>query len=93
MLLMPAQEAEMVLLTVDDTSNMEIVNKECVAKSPELLLGGFCHLLTFGATKAKRISHSISHAETNAAVRVQHSAQLAAIRISEIRLGLVPRGV
>ena len=41
------------------------------------------HLLICTSTKSKRISHSTSHAETNACARAIPGAQLVAMRLAE----------
>ena len=48
------------------------------------LIGGSCHTLTLASGKAKRISHSTCHAETNAGYKVNQSAQFIALRLTEI---------
>ena len=70
------QEAEIVLLMND--THLNLTTKDYVDPKSNYLVGGYAHVLFFSASKAKRISHSTSHAETNAAVRGIHSAQLAA---------------
>ena len=46
-------------------------------------LGGKFHLLASSSTKAKRVSHSTSHAETNAAARTVPLGQLIGMRLTE----------
>ena len=50
-------------------------------------LGGSGHVVYFSARRAKRISHSTSHAETLAAVGCTQIAQLVSARITEIFAG------
>ena len=77
-----AQEAEIVMLMSDP--HIVLHHRDLVADHEAYKIGGTGHVLSFSASKAKRISHSTSHAETNAAVRALYSAQLAAIRFTEL---------
>ena len=78
-----AQEAEGVLLATDDL--VYDITRDTVPFSETHKFAGYLHTLSSGASKSKRISHSTSHVETNAAERFQNSAHLAALRLTEFR--------
>ena len=50
-------------------------------------LGGYAHVLHGSSHKSRRISHSTSHAETLAMVASTSSAQLVALRLTELLAG------
>ena len=50
------------------------------------LIGGWCHPLVGSASKAKRVSYSTSHSETNAAAKAIPMGQMIALRYSEPEL-------
>ena len=76
------QEGTAVLLTEDRLDRVKVHN-EVVTMNAEYH-GGRCHRLFVGSRRAKRISQSTSHGETNAGLNVSQHAQLIALRISEI---------
>ena len=49
-------------------------------------LSGWCHPLVGSSSKAKRVSYSTSHAETNAAAKAIPMGQMIALRYSEPEL-------
>ena len=49
-------------------------------------LGGWCHPLVGSSSKAKRVSYSTSHAETNAAAKAIPMGQMIALRYAEPEL-------
>ena len=78
-----AQEGIMVALFEDklrDYDSFEHVMDDHMTHK----LGGKCHILWAHGAKAKRISHSTSHAETLSAVSGMQTSTLVAVRLAEL---------
>ena len=78
-----AQEGQLILLTGDTTHALR-VEKECVTPGTIQHLGGYAHCMGSRSGKSKRISHSTSHAETLSACTACSTAQMVAMRLTEI---------
>ena len=78
-----AQEGVLVMLCEDKLGKYS--RDEHVLEDRETkLLGGRAHILWGHGAKAKRISHSTSHAETSAAISGLEASTLVAVRLAEL---------
>ena len=78
-----AQESQIRLLTGDRMTDVR-VSSEIVAPNTLQSLGGPSHVLSSRVGKSKRITHSTSHAETITACTSSSTAQMIAMRLTEI---------
>ena len=83
-----ATEGICVLLAEDKVSMLHSDKNDFLEGEQVKNLGGAMHLLVCSSTKAKRISHCTSHAETNACSRAIPIAELVSLRISEPEMKL-----
>ena len=81
-------EGTAILLGEDRLSEVLTDRSDFLLPGLEDCLSGKFHLCVGLSSKAKRISHSTSHAETNAAAKTLPIAQLAAIRYAEPEVAL-----
>ena len=78
-----ATEGICILLAEDILVTPETDARDFLKEAQVALTGGSMHLLHCSSTKAKRVSHSTSHAETNACARALPHAQMIALRLCE----------
>ena len=71
------------MMVMSDT-RIDYGTQEWWTTSDAVQLGGHGHPVYFTAKKASRVSHSTSHAETNACVGCHQVAQLISSRFTEL---------
>ena len=83
-----ATEGIITLLCEDRLPTIATDNNDYLDEQQVQLMSGHCHILQASSNKAKRVSHSTSHAETNSAARAIPLGQLTALRITEPDIAL-----
>ncbi len=78
------QEGSAVFLMEDNVCFARLDKRECVLRQDYHWLAGKTHTMMMQSGKAKRISHSTCHAETNAAYKTNQHAQFTALRFTEV---------
>lgn len=78
-----AKEAVLVLLSEHKQIPIDRTN-DALPKDMHWMIGGRAHTLVNACSKAKRLSHSTSHAETNAPCRAKELVQLCNLRFAEV---------
>ena len=81
-------EGSAILLAEDRIPKVLTDKADFLLPGLELFLGGKMHMCVALSQKAKRLSHSTSHAETNAASKTLPIAQLTALRYAEPEISM-----
>ena len=84
-----AREGVGVLLAEDRVGTLQTDKDDFLDMQQVNLIGGKMHLLIGSSSKAKRISHSTSHAETLAAAKTIPLGQLTALRYAEPEISMM----
>ena len=84
-----ATEGICVLMAEDRIDELYCDKQDFMDVSQVALMGGAFHLLAGSSQKAKRVSHSTSHAETHSAAKAIPLGQLVALRLGEPMLNSV----
>ena len=80
-----AHEGQLIMLMSDITPRVD--KNGFIPLEDSWKIGGYCHVIASSGHKSKRISNSTSHAETLSCVTSSLTAQMIALRITEILYG------